>query len=123
MSLMDRLVEFYYGPAFGKMILVLCSYLAVYVGALILTRIWMSLRRGSRPTVDQIAHRVLGICFLLCLVLPVFFVFQLVAQYPWHTIPFAIAILLDVMILTRLFGRLRGNLVGKPVRSSAHATH
>ena len=108
MSLMDRLVEFYYGPAFGKMILVLCSYLGVYVGALILTRIWMSLRHGSRPTVDQIAHRVLCIFFLICLMLPVVFACQLVAQYPWHTIPFAIAILVDVMILTRLFGLLRG---------------
>jgi hypothetical protein len=117
MSFVDVLEQFYFGPAFGMLIWVLCSYIAVYVVALAATRIWVSLRSGTRPTIDQIAHRVLIVCFLACLGLPIFFAYRLAVQFPWHTIPFALAVLVDVMILTRLFGKLRK----PPVRSRTHA--
>ncbi len=118
MIFMDLVKEIYYGSTFKMIIAVLCSYLIVYVAALILTRIRISLRSGTYPTVDQIAHSTLLICFILCTALPVFFILKLARQHPFHTIPFAIAILIDIMILTTLFGKRRQS---KSSRRKKHA--
>ena len=107
MSIWDWFIAFFYGPAFGLLLATLASYVVVYVLAFLTTRAWISLRRGKQPTIDQIAHRTLLGCFLLCTALPIFFIFQLVTQYPSHVIPFAVAILVNVMILAKLFGKSR----------------
>ena len=107
MAVMDTIYKFYYGPTFGMLISVLCSYVVVYVIALIMTRIFISLRKGRRPSIDEIANWTLLVCILICMVLPIFFIVELLAENPWHIIPFAIAILVNVMILAKLFGKLR----------------
>lgn len=118
MIFMDLIKEIYYGSTFKMILAVICSYLVVYVFASILTRIRISLRKGTYPTVDQIAHGTLLICFTLCTTLPVVFIIILAKQYPLHTIPFAVAVLTDIMVLAKLFGKWRQSPI---LRRKKHA--
>ena len=104
---MDAIYKFYYSPTFGMLITVLCSYVVVYVVALIMTRIFISLRKGRRTSIDEIAHWTLLICIFICMALPIFFIVELLAENPWHIIPFAVVILINIMIMTKLFSKIR----------------
>ena len=107
MQFMDILKDFYWGPAFGMLNIVLFSYVLVYIAALVITRIWVYLRKGVRPCADTITYLTLSILIVICTGWPIYYSIKLFTKQPWHIIPFGLACLVNLVILTNLCGKLR----------------
>jgi len=107
MDAVGTFLDTYYYDEMRTVWYVIGSYVALYVLAFVLSRLFISLRSAGQPPVDVVVRRLLLVCFLAVTALPVFYIVQIIMQgtlaTSWHRfIPYAFYVLLNILALAAI---------------------